>query len=187
MPVTSPETRRRGRTRVRRYRRGALEPGELGSFDTAFRDGLLSQLGLNARRLEQLSANQNAFNAQLLAGSRAVARRLNEAGANDQAINEQAFFLVASLLGQWGEPLPDRLQRALFRFAATLDGIEVDDNFADERGNRALALTLGGARIVLHPSSYRLLATSYSVDGAETTIATLRTALVNRQRERPAQ
>jgi hypothetical protein len=117
-----------------------------------------------------------------------VARQLAPSKPSDRnTVDRQAIFFVARLLGQWGEPMPDRLRSALFRFASTLDGIAVDKNFSDERGNRAIALTLGGARIVLHPSSYRLLATSYSVSGAETTVATLRTALVDRPRQRPAQ
>lgn len=169
-----------------RYRKGTIARGELGSFDTSFRDSLLDQLGLSARQLEQLSANQSSFNGRLLAGVEDLVRRLKPAGDRKQAVDRQAFFLVAGLLGQWGEPMPARLRAALFRFAATLDGIAVDESFKDERGRPGIALSSGDARMVLVPNSYRLRATSYTVGDTETTIETLRTAVVDRPRERPS-
>jgi hypothetical protein len=186
--TSSPKKQRgRGGRRVERYRRGTIAPGELGSFDTAFRDGLLAQLQLRARQLEELSSSESRFNLQLLNGARRIARRLEPSGGPDaDAVDRQAFFLVAGLLGQWGEPMPDRLRRALYRFAGTLGGIKVDENFQDARGDAAIALSSGGARIVLSPKTYRLRATSYTVGKLETTIATVRTAVVDRPRERPA-
>ena len=186
-PVSAPGTKlRRGSRRVERYGRGTIAPGELGSFDTAFRDGLLAQLQISDRRLVQLSADQSRFDNQLRTAVSRVVRRLEPAGAPDaDAVDRQAFLFVAALLGQWGEPMPDGLRRALYRFTATLGGIEVDENFTDDRGFTAIALSSGGARIVLAPKTYRLRATSYRVADAETTIATVRTAVVNHPRERP--
>jgi hypothetical protein len=182
-PVLAPQ--KKGATRVRRYRKGTIEPGELGSFDTSFRDSLLRQFDLTAVGLARSASNQPAFNAQLLAAVRHVVARLKPGGDHDEAVSRQAFLLVTGLLGQWGEPMTDRLRSALFRFAATLDGIEVDKNFS-YRQRTGIALSSGNARIVLAPGTYALLATSYKLGQSETTIETLRTAVVNRPRERPA-
>jgi hypothetical protein len=172
---------------VNRYGKGTIGRGELGLFDTSFRDRLLRTFGLDARRLARLASSQTAFDQRVRAGVERVVGRLKPPGeARRRAVDSQAFFLVAGLLGQWGEPMPDRLQQALFRFAATLDGIAVDEGHTDDRGRPGIALSLGSARIVLAPGTYRLRATTYSVGDAETTIETLRTGLVERPRERPA-
>jgi hypothetical protein len=117
---------------------------------------------------------------------RSVAGRLKSSTTGQKEIaDRQAFFLVAGLLGQWGEPMPHGIRRALFRFAATLGGIEVDEHFTDERGRVGIALRSGDAQVVLVPGSYGLRSTSYSVENTETTIETVRTAVVDRPRERP--
>jgi hypothetical protein len=176
---------RRGRPEVNRYGKGTIGRGELGVFDTSFRDSLLRRFGLDARRLVRLASSQAAFNERVRAGVERVASRLDPAAARPQAVDGQAFFLVAGLLGQWGEPMPNRLRGALFRFAGTLDGIAVDENFTDERGRSGIALSFGSARIVLAPEAYTLRATTYTMGNVETTIETVRTALVDRARERP--
>jgi hypothetical protein len=174
------------RPSVVRYGRGTIGPAERGSFDTSFRDRLLHQFGLTARELERLSAGQATFDERVLAGVERVARRLEPSGGQaKEAVDRQAFFLVANLLGQWGEPMPDRLRTALFRLAATLEGIDVDDRFSDDRGRPGIALSLGDARIVLAPDTYRLRSTSYRLGSSETSIETVRTAVVDRRRERP--
>jgi hypothetical protein len=184
-PATGPRHRTR-RSRIKRYGKGTIGPSELGSFDTSFRDSLLDQFDLTARRLEQLSSSQSAFNDRVLAGTKSVVRRLKPSSADQkQAVNRQAFFLVAGMLGQWGEPMPGRLRRALYRFAGTLEGIEVEEGFRDERGQTGIALRSGSAQVVLAPKTYRLRATSYRIANTETTIETVRTAVVERLRERP--
>jgi hypothetical protein len=184
-PAAGPR-HRTSRSRIKRYGKGTIGPGELGSFDTSFRDGLLDQFDLTARRLEQLSSSQVAFNDRVLAGARSVVRRLKPSDAGQkQAVNRQAFLLVAGMLGQWGEPMPARLRLALYRFAGTLDGIEVEEGFRDERGRPGVALSSGSAQIVLAPKTYRLRATSYRIGNTETTIEKVRAAVVDRPRERP--
>lgn len=184
----SPRKRKlpRSGARVKRYKKGTIGAGELGSVNTQLRDGILAQFGVSARELVKLSSDQQEFDRVLLARVRTVAGHLEPSRESDQAaVDREAFSLVASLLGQWGEPMPPRLGAALYRFAATLEGIAVGESFTDSQGRKGVVVRLGDASLALDPTSYQLLATSYRRGDTETTIETIRTGVVNGPKSRP--
>ena len=108
--------------------------------------------------------------------------------ANEQVeINRQAFTMVASLLGQWGEPMPKTLRNALYEFTSTLDGVTVDKSASSAvTGKQVIKLSLGDASILFEPGSYRLAGTNYRSGDTETTIQAVRSRIVDTLPKPPA-